>query len=217
MEKILGIHINAPPRVERAIDKVRHHVERYFGSQEYAPHITLYLARYRASAFHLLVQQLTTNPAPSCKVIIGGLLVERLVDGRWFLALKVRRTPLLLRQHTQLIRRANELRGGLIRTKDQARIQNDEYSAVEKKRIMKYGYSRVMSEFHPHFTIGTIDAKFSRAEAVKKVKKYLEPLQGLTWVPSEVVVGLYDFDTRRGRYTGRPREATVHLEAVKEK
>ena len=85
----------------------------------------------------------------------------------WF-GLDFNKTKEIYEAHKKLVNVLNPLREGHIREKYLEEIKNSiKYSKVQKKYISQYGYSQVMSEYHPHLTLN----RFVNEEIAEKVCK----------------------------------------------
>jgi hypothetical protein len=112
--------------------------------------------------------------------------------------------------HMKIVRIANQLRGNRIRSKDMQRIREKIFSPIEIKAILKYGYLRVGSRFHPHVTLGSVTAQYKH---ISRIQAEARTLRGKSFVANEVVIGLYAYDKTRHDYTKVIREHAVPLEA----
>ncbi len=211
MELVLGVHFEVPRKVGQSMTRARRLVDRYFGSQEFLPHLTLYLARFRQNAFSMLVSKLKKKPLATCAVKVDGFRTEALRDGRLLCKLEIQSSSSLLKMHRAVVRLADPLRRGLMRGKDQERIDKHMYTKAEARQIRRYGYLRVMSSFKPHVTIGTLHRKTDFSQTRLKLRRCIQPIRGFSWVPKQLVVGLYTYNPDLDRYVGRARECFVPL------
>ncbi|MFA6198080.1 MAG: hypothetical protein WC734_02910 [Patescibacteria group bacterium] len=109
-----------------------------------------------------------------------------------------------------IIRIANQLRGNRIRSKDMQRIREKIFTPIEIKAILKYGYLRVGSRFHPHVTLGSVTAQYKH---VSRIQAEARTLRGKSFVANEVVIGLYAYDKSRHDYARVIREHVIPLGA----
>ncbi|MFH0952228.1 MAG: DUF1045 domain-containing protein [Patescibacteria group bacterium] len=76
--------------------------------------------------------------------------------------------------HADILTITNKYRNGYIRTKDLKRINDGVYTSDKIDNIKKYGYSRVLDDYHPHITIGNITSEGADLEGLEKdIKKQL--------------------------------------------
>ena len=98
----------------------------------------------------------------------------------------------VMKLHKDMLKLLNKYRDGHIREKDVTRIERGEISNKEIGYIKKYGYFRVLDNFTPHLTVGSVEAEDSEIPTVtKKLKRLLSSvLQGNIQV-NEVLVNFH--------------------------
>lgn len=208
IETTLGIHLDVPHDIGRCLTRVRRGATPYPGSQRLTPHLTLYLARFPASEFNALRAVLARRKLPQCRLSIIGPYTERLANGSVFVGARIRRTPTLMALHRIIVTTANRLRHGMLRTKDLTRLKQGYFSAHGSSIIRRYGYLRVLSNFVPHVTIGTVPS----TRDLNRIKTAFKKSATRTWIAHGLIVGLYRYDTSRQRYETRCRKTRIPLQ-----
>lgn len=215
MEHILGIHINLPKELHSRIVKNKRALGiEYSSNYESTPHVTLYLSRFPKKNFAHLTHALcrTTRSLVPFRMTVKEPAWETTSEGNPFVALACARTKPLMMLHRTVLRTANTLRERLIRSKDEERIRNGQLVGEKKRLTLRYGYARVLRQYHPHITYGEILEKTTRLPALKRrVHTKTKELIGTQWKVDRFVVGLSLYDVRKQRYVRTIKKTTIEL------
>jgi len=209
MEYILGVHIPIPPNQAKLIASVKskNHIE-YPGNYKYQPHITIYLCRFTKAKFKKLFKNLKTKNFKSFLLRIGKL--EKQTNNKnSFIYLSLVKNKSLILFHEYILKIANPLRGELIRSKDKIKIESGEYTNIQKRYLLKYGYYRVLKFFIPHITLGELTA--NDIKKLKHFKSDLNKLKGIEFRINYYIIGLYKYDTKKKDYCGTVIEEKIDL------
>ncbi len=209
MEYILGVHIPIPPKLAKLIVSVKSkNYINYPGNYKYQPHITIYLCRFTKEKFRKLLRNLKTNNIKSFVLKIGKLKQQS--DGKiLFIYLSLVKNEYLISFHKYILKMANPLRGMLIRSKDKIKIKSGDYTNIQKRYLLKYGYHRVLKFFIPHITLGELAA--NDIKKLKHLKSDLNKLKGIEFRINYYIVGLYKYDIKKKDYCGTVIEEKIDL------
>lgn len=211
MEKIIGIHFNIPKPVSGIISKtIKRVVISYPSNYEYAPHITVYLCRFPAEKFSKLIGRIKALKSQPISLKVSRVRAQRDIDNQAFISLTFAKTEQIKKLQRHIFQTANNLRSGLIRSKDQGLLKQGVLSEKERLYLTKYGSYRILSLYSPHITLGK--APWHQATlTVKKCEQSLRLLRGFPLTLSTLVVGLYKYDNTKGKYTKVIREEKIAL------
>jgi hypothetical protein len=211
MEKIIGIHLDIPRNAVNIItDALRKTKIRYPRNYSYVPHITLYLCRFPARQFPKLVKSIASRKIPAVYLHINKVSGQKQKNSKTFLSLVFRRSVPIQRLHRQIVLSANKLRGSLIRTKDQKRLKQDYFSKQEEMYLKEYGSPRVLALYKPHITLGEVPLSAVR-QSMARFNPFLRKLKKMELPLATLVVGLYEYDNYRLKYTKVIQEKKISL------
>lgn len=212
IEHQIGVHIDLPLALRRQITSLRSTLDvKYASHQSLPPHLTLHLARIRSSSFPQLLRALTGLHPKPFTVRLTSLRCD--IEGdRLFFSQGVRMTPSLFALHQQIVRVTNTIRGNLVRSKDLERIKNSVYAKEQATFIRRYGYLRVLKNFRPHITVGSMQlppAPVIQKRIRERVQQHAHALTSHNFVCDAFTVGLYLFDTTHGKFLRSPRDERI--------
>ncbi|MFA6908345.1 MAG: 2'-5' RNA ligase family protein [Patescibacteria group bacterium] len=210
METILGIHLNIPePFARRILEAIRKTQIVYPRNYTYTPHMTLYLCRFSARRFPVLIHSLEALQLKPVRITPIGVRAHR-HKNHAFLSLDLVRTSTILQLHAQILRIANPMRGNLLRSRDKSRLAQNIFSAKERRLLSQYGYHRVAGAYRPHITLGEIAWKQGHSR-VTQLTKTLRTLNGIKITLSHLVIGMYRYDQATETYTEPSVERLLRL------
>jgi len=211
MEKIIGIHLNIPKSISKVIlDIIKLTGIKYPRYYKFVPHLTLYRCRFPANRYSRLIRRLKALKLRSISLKINKVDIQRTDKGTAFLSLIFAKAKPVKTLHRKVLQPANELRDNLIRLKDQHRLQQGLFSKKEQRYIARYGNQRVLSLYIPHLTLGEVPLSATQS-TVQKFRSYLRLLQKNPLTITTLMVGLYDYDNRKEKYTRVIREEEIAL------
>ena len=128
---------------------------KYGNIYNFAPHATLSICPFPQYNLKKVIPRLETviRDQSVFRCTLGTILFE---PKRRFYSIPIEGDT-LFSFHQELFLLSNEYRDGYVREKDVEKIAKHERTDEEVELIEKYGYFRVMENYHPHITIGNIE------------------------------------------------------------
>ncbi|KKU48192.1 hypothetical protein A3H10_01225 [Candidatus Uhrbacteria bacterium RIFCSPLOWO2_12_FULL_46_10] len=211
-EIILFIKISVPSQFSKIIMRAKKLAGIVsFSGYRFSPHITLYLCRFPRSNMPALLraaQKLKRRHfALTIESASKGLTAER---PYYFLKIKGNQNLFLL--HNDIVRSANSLRNGFIRSVDHERLSLGLYSAMETRMVKKYGYPMVKSQFQPHITIGL--AVLNDRRQFNELKRNLLKTAGKSFWVNSFDISLQIFDVSLRQYVGTLERHKITLKKI---
>lgn len=126
--------------------------------KNYFPHITLYMAEFpikNVPKIKKLLNEFTTETKP---FQINSLKYRQDKDG--YIDINYSKSKNIDKLQKKIITILNPLRDGLIRPKDEARM--NEYNKAQQCNIKRYGYRSIGVNFFPHLTLTKLE-KFNKS------------------------------------------------------
>lgn len=200
-EYVLGVHIDLPDHISQAILQARTElsIASYWGNYEITPHITIYVTAFPEAVFTDCKQTLKRLDTTVFEIKLTNIaIVENKNRNNIFVMLALESSNALTNFHKTIVKTINPFREGLIRSKDQERIKNNQYSPEEVAVIKKYGYLRVFDRFTPHITIGELPDP--NTELIKNLHNELKEITNTSFLVTQYVVGLYKYNSNRNDY-----------------
>jgi len=209
MEYILGIYIPIPRRISQKIVRA----EKAFAldyNLNTEPHLTLYLGRYYNRNFNKLLAALRREKLGRLSVeLTQPRIVKNNVRDNQFIFVGLKNRQPIYALHKKVLAIANEYRSGLIRTKDIKRLKQGLYAKRDKEYLRSYGYTRVLKNFNPHISIGSVDHARAK-DLFSGLSKMLHFSAKDKFAANAIIVGLYERDVR-GVYKKVVVEKTLPL------
>ncbi len=205
----IGIHIDLPEDVSYKVASLLKNIGINHPSGELDPHITLYYAKFNPNKFEALLHNLATKKLKSTKIVLGKVVCSNSAMNNKFYSIKINNPEPLHILHKNVIEIANKLRGGLLREKDVIRRSNGELNSQEIEYLELYGSYRVLDNFHPHVTLGTLCE--NRKACDSEVIKTFASLEGEVCVAREIVVGLFVYDNQNKILIGDSENRKIAL------
>lgn len=202
-ELILGVHCLLPKKFSSKISALKKKCD-FLAPSPFDPHITLYLSKFPKNNFEKAVVGVRERNERKFFLRARRIKVEN--SGiKGFCFLDLRKSSPLMKIHKEVVFSLNRLRNKQIRSKDVKRIKLGKYSKAEIRNIQKYGYARVLKFFQPHITLGEVSIQND------KLEKHFKPLFGQKFEIKQLVVGLYEYDTVKDKYTRNYIEQEIPL------
>lgn len=170
----------------RAIEQSRNIGARFaLDHKAWAPHVSLYTSEFPHKEDVLL--QLARLAQTTQPFLLSAVSCE-LWEDVW-LAVQYEKDAAIMRLQRAVVEQFNPLRKGLLRDKDNARL--DALSEQDRQSVLRIGDRRADERFTPHLTL----AKFAPGEG----KEAGIPVAEFSFVVSEL--GVYEVGTEEGELT----------------
>jgi len=139
----------------------------HIDNRDYFAHLTLYSPEYPSKNLAQVsreVEKISRDLSPIT------LNFQDLFTGWGFVGLDYTKDRTVDSLHHRVLNALNPLRDGHLREKYAAGLKQNKYPSQEANYIRQYGYPNILSNFHPHITLG----KFSGEDLAIRAKELFD-------------------------------------------